>query len=335
MKNDVVRSVCLFTDKPDQKAIERVDSLATRLSDEGFAVQTRRICTPKFELGKTTSEILKSSVLVCIGESSSNDIQKMIQSDQSISFHVDLTSAKIDEAATKPLFDLIRNKPSATFDFAFVFNNAKSSPYFPSAEYERNGFAIGLQPTDLSEGCASLEEWFEKTKESWKRICELFENDPDFLGIDSSVAPLFEGKSSLINFVKRLGMNFSESVTTDTYLRITEFIKKQNPKPIGLCGLMLPCLEDFELAEEYENGNFSIERNVFLSLHCGLGIDTYPIGVDEKPKRVAEILRLVQGLSNKYKKPLSVRFVSDGKAKIGEKTNFKNQYLKDVKVRRL
>ena len=28
------------------------------------------------------------------------------------------------------------------------------------------------------------------------------------------------------------------------------------------------------IAEEYEKGNFSIERNVYLSLHSGLGIDT-------------------------------------------------------------
>ena len=98
---------------------------------------------------------------------------------------------------------------------------------------------------------------------------------------------------------------------------------------------MYPCLEDFELADEYEKGNFSIERNIYLSLHSGLGIDTYPIGIDEKPERVLEILQLLQNLSNKYKKPLSARFVSDGKAKIGEKTDFKNQYLKDVTVRPL
>ncbi|MCX6789510.1 MAG: hypothetical protein NTZ42_02775 [Candidatus Gribaldobacteria bacterium] len=46
-------------------------------------------------------------------------------------------------------------------------------------------------------------------------------------------------------------------------------------------------------------------------------------------------MRLMQQLSNKYKKPLSARFVSDGQAKIGEKTDFKNQYLKDVIVREL
>ena len=98
---------------------------------------------------------------------------------------------------------------------------------------------------------------------------------------------------------------------------------------------MLPCLEDFELAEEYRQGNFTIERNIYLSLHSGLGIDTYPIGIDEAPERVFEILCLLQGLSQKYNKPLSARFVSDGRAKIGDMTDFKNQYLKDVVVRSL
>jgi uncharacterized protein (UPF0210 family) len=130
-------------------------------------------------------------------------------------------------------------------------------------------------------------------------------------------------------------MTFEQSVTTDMYTKITRYIKEQNPKPIGLCGMMLPCAEDFELTAEYEQGEFSIERNIFLSLHSGLGIDTYPIGVDERPERVREILKLLQALSNKYQKPLSARFVSDGTAKIGDKTNFQNQYLKDCVVRPL
>jgi uncharacterized protein (UPF0210 family) len=121
-------------------------------------------------------------------------------------------------------------------------------------------------------------------------------------------------------------------MTKDLYLKITEFIKNNNPKPIGLCGIMLPCLEDFELAAEYQQGNFTIERNIYLSLHSGLGIDTYPIGIDESPARIFEILCLLHGLSQKYNKPLSARFVSDGRAKIGDMTDLKNQYLKDVVV---
>jgi Uncharacterized conserved protein len=178
-------------------------------------------------------------------------------------------------------------------------------------------------------------KWLEKLESVWQEIDSLLKSVDGYLGIDSSIAPLFQNSGSLINFIRRLGLDFSHSVTTDVYTTISKFIKENNPNPVGLCGLMFPCLEDFELAEEYETGNFSIERNIFLSLHSGLGIDTYPIAINQNKEKVLEILKLVQQLSNKYQKPLSVRFVSDGKAKIGEKTDFKNQYLKDVVVREL
>jgi len=168
--------------------------------------------------------------------------------------------------------------------------------------------------------------------ESCQELNELFSSEEAFLGIDSSVAPLFTDESSLINFISRLGMDFSQSVVTNTYMKITKHLKEGNPKPVGLCGLMFPCLEDFELAKEYENNNFSIERNLFLSLHSGMGIDTYPIGVDEKPDNVVSILKTIQGVSNKHRKPLAARFISDGKSRIGDLTNFNNQYLKDVKI---
>ena len=252
-----------------------------------------------------------------------------------ISFNLDLTEGQITERDVEVLFEIIKNKASKTFNFAYVFNNPPSSPFFPSGSYSQNGFSVGLQPTDLSETCRTLEEWLERMKSLWQEIDLLLKPVDGYLGIDSSIAPLFQGHSSFINFIKRLGFDFSGSATTDVYTRISKFIKQNNPKPIGLCGLMFPCLEDFELAEEYEKGNFNIERNIFLSLHSGLGIDTYPIGVNQNQERVVKILRLLQNLSNKYRKPLSARFVSDGKAKIGEKTDFRNQYLKDVIVSEL
>jgi len=52
-------------------------------------------------------------------------------------------------------------------------------------------------------------------------------------------------------------------------------------------------------------------------------------------ERILEILSLLQRLSVKYQKPLSARFVSDGKSRIGQKSDFQNQYLKDVEIRRI
>jgi len=336
--NKVIRTICYFIEEPDNKVINKLNRIEEILKNKGFEIQTKRICTTNTDCVKLKEKINNNSILLGIGrlnlEETNNRLNDFLRAGD-ISFNLDLTKEKITNESAKILFKIIKERPEATFCFAYTFNNSSSSPYFPSAEFKKRGFAIGLQPTDLAEGCNSLEEWLKKMKETWDEINSLFNKDEEFLGIDSSIAPIFKGKGSFINFMKKINSSFNDSILTDTYVKITNFIKKENPKPIGLCGIMIPCLEDFELAEEYEKGNFTIERNLFLSLNSGLGIDTYPIGVDEDTDKVTNILKLVQGLSNKYNKPLSIRFVSDGNTKIGKKTNFKNQYLKDVVIRKL
>lgn len=338
MKNNkIIRTICFFTDSPSKESIQKVNDIASILAKKGFLVQTKRICSPSInkviELDSSNSN---NDYVFGLGSLEENKLLSLFNNlSANIFFNLDLTKKEITIKDAKLLFEIIKRNPARTFNFAYVFNNPTSSPFLPSGNYSQNGFSIGLQLTDLSENCQSIEKWLDKIKEILIEIYELFKDNPEFLGIDSSIAPFFSGKSSLVGLIKKLGLDFSHSATTDTYLKITKFIKKENPKPVGLCGIMFPCLEDFELADEYENGNFSIERNIYLSLHSGLGIDTYPIGINEKEERILEILKLLQELSNKYQKPLSARFVSDGRAKIGEKTNFKNQYLKDVVVKNL
>lgn len=336
MSNKIIRTICVYSEKYSEETLAKIDRLSQIFLQNDFEIQTKRICLADYNFEIDDQSLAAQGVLLGMGaiKANSPEWQDFLQSENKSVF-LDLSQQEIDLSQVDSLFEIISLKPENTFNFTFGFNTPASSPYFPSAQFEKEGFSIGLQPTDLAEGCASLEDWLLKMQNTWNEILMLLKNEPDFLGIDSSIAPIFAGKGSLVNFIKSLRMSFEESVTTDIYTKITRFIKENNPKPIGLCGLMLPCLEDFELADEYELGHFSIERNIFLSLHSGLGIDTYPIGIDEKPERVLKILQLVQALSNKYSKPLSARFVSDGKAKIGEKTDFKNQYLKDVVVRAL
>jgi len=338
MTNKIIRSICVFTKKPGPVTIKKLDSIKVALKNNGFQIQTVRFCTPSkkiFELDKEYGGVVDC---IGVGKQSFASAEKLFNefaNSKSVHFNLDLSSDVPDESYVAFLKKIIKYCPQNTFNFAFTFNNVPSSPYFPSADYERDGFSVGLQPTDLSEKCLSLKQWFNEMEKVWNEIFELFSDDPDFIGIDSSIAPIFAGKGSLINFIKRLGYSFKQSTATDIYTQITHFIKTNNPKPAGLCGLMLPCLEDFELADEYSKGNFDIQTNLFLSLQCGLGIDTYPIGVDEKNQSIIDVMRLTQKLSQKYSKPLSIRFVSDGKARIGQKTNFNNQYLKDVIVRPL
>ena len=337
-ENKIIRSICYFSDNPNNKITEKISNIGKKLEKRGYVIQTKRICSAGKDIEKLNQIFNNKGLLLAVGSLGLEDTEKQLDSfysANSLSFNIELSNKQIEEKYVEVLFDIIKNKPANTFNFTYVFNNKNSSPYFPSANYEKNGFSIGLQPTNLSENCNTLDEWLCEMKKVWLEIFELFKDESDFLGIDSSIAPLFSEKQSLVNFVNKTGVTFSESVITDFYIKITKFIKEENPKPVGLCGLMFPCLEDFELADEYEKGNFSIERNIYLSLHSGLGIDTYPIGIDEDHNNVLGILCLIQGLSNKYNKPLSVRFVSDGKAKIGEKTDFQNKYLKDVIVKKL
>ncbi len=334
----IIRSICWFTNNPSAATRDNVNTLSKILEDNGFSIQTKRVCSSIDDPQKLENLIDDPEFYLSVGSISPELVEGVlpfIYKTRKVNFNVDLTNKEITLDHAGLLFTIMRENAPKTFCFSYVFNNALSTPYFPSASYEREGFAIGLQPTDLSEGSTTLEEWFEQMRFVWQEVDILFKSDPNFLGIDSSIAPLYQGPSSLVNFVKRLGYSLVSSTTSDLYVRMTRFIKEENPQTIGLCGLMLPCLEDFELADEYEKGEFSIERNIYLSLHSGLGIDTYPIGMDERPERVLEILKLLQALSNKYQKPLSCRFVSDGKAGIGDRTNFQNQFLKDVSIRAL
>jgi hypothetical protein len=337
MNNKIIRTICLFRENLDASSDSKIDEIKSKLINYGYDVQTTRLVVKNssfLKLEKSTNPELLLSLGCLDYEQTRTNLNEFLNSNRT-SFNIDLTNVDIEDKYINILFEIIRKQASRTFYFAYTFNNAASSPFFPSAIYDRDGFAIGLQSTNLSSKTESIEQWFSNMKSSWEEINNIFKNDKEFIGIDSSIAPLGDGSSSLINYVKRLGFTFNQSTLSDIYTQMTQFIKSYNPKPIGLCGLMLPCLEDFELADEYTAGNFDMKTNLFLSLHSGLGIDTFPIGIDEKPENVMSIIRLTKALSLKYAKPLSIRFVSDGKAKIGEMTDFQNIYLKDAIVKQL
>ncbi|MCP4295054.1 MAG: DUF711 family protein [Proteobacteria bacterium] len=333
----IVRSICYFSETPGEEVCQRIRAIEQRLKDLDYLIQTMRICSNGKSIVDLENRITDKSLLLSVGrlgrEEVRDSIDDFINSDRT-SFNLELNDEILPEDV-ELLYRIVREAPEKTFNFTYAFQNVPSSPYFPSAKYQKEGFAIGLQSTNLSMNCTSLEAWLSEMKQVWEEVVDAFKGESDFLGLDSSVAPLFDGEGSLIRFINSLHGTFSHSVLTDNYVRITNTLKNENPKPVGLCGLMFPCLEDFELAREYENGNFTLERNILLSLNSGLGIDTYPIGVNEDPAVVQNILSLLMKLAGKYRKPLAARFVSDGKSRIGDVSDFRNPYLKDVKIRSL
>jgi hypothetical protein len=337
MPNKIIRSICLFTEASGKSDEQTLKDISTLLARAAYQVQTLRIVTKEKNIRQLDSLWHDKNIFTGVGtldrKESFAQLDDFLDAGN-LSFNLEILDHVTSEDVGL-LFEIIKSKPEKTFNFSYTFNNAVSSPFFPAAHFQQTGFSIGLQPTDLAEGCGSLHTWLFRMKESWEEIVALMARDEHFLGIDSSVAPMYEADGSLIHLMKRIHGTFCRSVTSESYVNISRFIKAENPKPVGLNGLMFPCLEDFELADEYENGEFSIERNIFLSLHSGLGIDTYPIGIDEDPGRIRQILNLLLALAQKYNKPLSARFVSDGKTRIGKRSDFRNIYLKDVVIRAL
>jgi hypothetical protein len=333
----IVRSICAFSETPGARATALLAEVEERLADAGFAVQTKRLVSP-VAMDTLANVVAGTDIYPSVGSVPLADVSQqfgVFSGVEKMCCNVDLTDRPPAEADVDFLMRLIAEAPEKTFYFAFAFNNVVSSPYFPASNYGRAGFSAGLQPTDLAAGCESLEEWLEIMRRTWARLVTALERVPGFLGVDSSVAPLGAGAGSFIGFVRKFYPDFSRSLISDVYVRVSSFVKENNPRPVGLCGLMFPCLEDFELAGEYQKGNFDLATNIYLSLHCGLGIDTYPIAVDEDPQAVLDVLALMRALAQRYGKPLSVRFVSDGRAGVGERTDFGNEFLHDVVVRKL
>lgn len=334
----IVRSVCLFREQLQNFNPNDFEPIIERLLENGFAVQTKRLCLSHYVDGPSDRDLSEQGILLGLGSISIQDFMDHREDffrSANKSITLDLSEEEIGIAHVELLFKLFHEWPQHTFRCTLGLNLPHSSPFFPSASYGRPGWSIGLQATNLAASCSTLSEWLQAMKRAWHELCTIFKEDKTFLGIDSSIAPLGNGESSFIHLAKRFEGSFAKSVLSDFYTSVSSFIKRENPRPVGLCGLMFPCVEDVELAGEYERGCFSIERNLFLSLHSGVGIDVYPVGLDENPQTILNILRLTKSLSCKHKKPLSIRFISDGRARIGETTVFQNPYLCDVRVQSL
>ena len=222
----IIRTICLFSDEITAQDIEKLDKISQLLKKNNFSIQTKRICLSDYKTQINDKELFDKGILLGLGEQTFEELKENFADflkSENKAINLDLTNENITTEHADILFKIIDSKPDNTFRFTYGFNLPVSSPYFPSAKFGQKGFAIGLQPTDLSENCKSVAEWLEKMKIVWEEIDLLLKSIYGYLGIDSSIAPLFQDSSSLINFVKRLGLDFSHSATTDIYTTISKF----------------------------------------------------------------------------------------------------------------
>ena len=98
-------------------------------------------------------------------------------------------------------------------------------------------------------------------------------------------------------------------------------------KQIGYSGLMVPVMEDKQLAKRWAEGTYNIDDLLAYSAVCGTGLDTIPMPGDVSEEQLVRILGDVASLAWKWHKPLSERLLPVKDKKPGDSTDFKSQYL--------
>jgi uncharacterized protein (UPF0210 family) len=147
-----------------------------------------------------------------------------------------------------------------------------------------------------------------------------------FMGVDPTPAPL--GDVSIGAAIETYtGAKFGSSGTLTAALAITSAVKAVAVKQIGYSGLMVPVMEDKRLAQRWAEGSYHADDLLAYSAVCGTGLDTLPLPGDVSVEQLSRILGDVAALAWKWKKPLSARLQPVWGRKVGEKTEFEDQYL--------
>lgn len=99
----------------------------------------------------------------------------------------------------------------------------------------------------------------------------------------------------------------------------------------GYCGLMLPVLEDRRLAElgmtANINDRLTIQKLLYISSVCGVGVDTVPIPGNVAIERLSSLILDMAALAGRWNKPLSCRVFPVPEGNGGDETTFDSPYM--------
>jgi hypothetical protein len=230
--------------------------------------------------------------------------------------------------------------------FAALVNCPPHIPFFPAAYHSgEDSFAFALQAADIVRTvCRSGADWEQIAEElreeierqvlPLQRIGEdLEEAGILYRGVDLSPAPGPEPEESIAYALESLGNGrFGEPGTLAAAGFLTSVLKSTQLRTCGYCGLMLPVLEDYGLAERNNQGLLNLTSLLAYSAVCGTGLDTIPLPGDASEPQLGAVLRDVAALGEKLDKPLSARLFPIPGKQAGDWTEFHFPYFVNTKV---
>lgn len=247
----------------------------------------------------------------------------------------------------KKLEDTPRSE--GNFKFAAIAMVPPMSPFFPAAYNQGFGhqFAVGLESPNVVQAAFAGAPDLAAAR---RRLTDMLataafdvqthanridmETGWRFAGIDLSPAP---GKDASIGkaMEELTQQPFGSGGTLTAAATITAGIKAVGVRQTGYSGLMLPILEDPQLAQRWNEGRVSIDALLAYSAVCATGLDTVPLPGDVTEEQLDLMIGDMASLAFKWHKPLTARLLPVAGKQPGDLTAFTDPTLINVTLQPL
>lgn len=267
-----------------------------------------------------------------------------------LSHHHRGISTAAARACAKVIVELASLTPDGftNLNFCAMSRVQPFTPFFPAA------YSYGTDPAfALAMECADAAiEAFDKAKDTRSGVRNLVEKldkaaaeltpiarkaaihfGIPFKGFDFSLAPFPEEWCSLGGAFERLGVSSIGKIGSLTAAAVlADALDRGSWLRAGFNGLMMPVLEDSNLAARTESPHFTIKDLLLYSTVCGTGLDTVPLPGDVSAEMVEALLLDISALSLRLNKPLTARLMPVPGLKSGDKTFFDFDFFKNGQI---
>lgn len=242
----------------------------------------------------------------------------------------------------------------ANLRFAALANVPPGAPFFPAAYHtlaDQGGqpvsaFALATEAADLAVDAFThsinlddaqnrLLGMIEHHATNLTTIAESISEETGdlFIGIDFTLAPYPNEHQSIGAAMERMGVpavGLHGSLAATAIL--TNIIDQAQFRRTGFNGVMLPLLEDANLAASAVNGVLSLTDLLLYSTVCGTGLDTIPLPGDISSAEISAILLDLAVLASCLDKPLTARLMPIPGKLAGDMTSFDFEYFANSRV---
>ncbi len=232
--------------------------------------------------------------------------------------------------------------------FCALANVPAFTPFFPAAYAQRESpaFALALQSADLAlnsfmqarslpEARQSLIDTVNENAAKLEAVAEKMEKmyGYEFKGLDFTLAPHPDQHASIGSALEALGLpSFGPHGSLFASAFLTSSLQQAQYRKIGFNGLMLPVLEDSQLALRAAEGSLSVSELLMFSAVCGAGLDVIPLPGDTTPEDIYPVLLDLAALALRLNKPLTARLMPLPGKQAGDLTTFDFGYFANSRV---